>query len=97
VPIETGAGVPKVGQTWSLLDAQAHKESWKPGGQQHLSFHPGDRRLYVTTQEGVVFVVNETTGGATTPVSFFNAAAAAATEVDGFFRRWRRLAMTLFA
>jgi methylamine dehydrogenase heavy chain len=46
VPVEMGAAVPKLGQGWSLLDDQARKESWRPGGVQHLSFHPGDRRLY---------------------------------------------------
>jgi methylamine dehydrogenase heavy chain len=52
VPIESGGGAPKVGQTWSLLDAQARKESWKPGGEQHLSFHPGDRQLYSLMHTG---------------------------------------------
>jgi methylamine dehydrogenase heavy chain len=52
IPVESGAGVPKAGAAWSLLDEPARKESWKPGGEQHLSFHPGDRRLYSLMHTG---------------------------------------------
>ena len=46
VPVQSGAAVPRSGQAWSLLDDSARKAFWMPGGVQHLSLHPGDRRLY---------------------------------------------------
>ncbi len=41
-----------------------------------MTTRPGDRRLYVTTQEGPVYVVNEGPGGSTTPAVWFNVATA---------------------
>lgn len=46
VPIDVSGAVPRAKQTWSLLDDGARKESWRPGGMQHLALHAGTRRLY---------------------------------------------------
>jgi len=46
VPIDISGNVPQVRATWSLLDVAARKESWRPGGLQHLAFHGPSRRLY---------------------------------------------------
>ncbi len=37
-----------------------------------MTTRPGDARLYVTTQEGYVFAINEDANGATTTTQFFN-------------------------
>jgi hypothetical protein len=39
-----------------------------------MTTRPGDTRLYVTTQEGTIFAVNENPNGTTTPVAWFNVA-----------------------
>jgi methylamine dehydrogenase heavy chain len=46
VPIDVSGPMPRAGQTWSLLDDAAKKESWRPGGMQHLALHSASRRLY---------------------------------------------------
>src|SRR5262245_32433065 len=39
-----------------------------------MTTRPGDTRLYVTTQEGTIFVGNENAKGTTTPAAWFNVA-----------------------
>ncbi|MBL8266688.1 amine dehydrogenase large subunit, partial [Steroidobacter sp.] len=46
LPIDTTGKVPQVRAGWSLLDAAARKESWRPGGIQHLAFHERSKRFY---------------------------------------------------
>lgn len=46
VPVEIVDGMPRPGKRWSLLDATDRKESWKPGGMQHLAVHEPTKRLY---------------------------------------------------
>lgn len=52
VPVESNAGSLHVGQTWSLLDEQDRKASWRPGGLQHLSLHASTRRLFSLMHTG---------------------------------------------
>ena len=49
--------------------------------QQHrpMTHRPADTRMYVTTEQGSIFVVNENASGATSPSLFFNAASAVQT------------------
>lgn len=42
-----GGAKATVGDTWSLLDAAARKEGWRPGGYQPFAWHPASARLYV--------------------------------------------------
>jgi methylamine dehydrogenase heavy chain len=46
VPIDGSGKLPQARPTWSLLDDAARKESWRPGGMQHLALHEPTRRLY---------------------------------------------------
>jgi methylamine dehydrogenase heavy chain len=46
LPIDVSGKVPQARPTWSLLDDAARKESWRPGGIQHLAMHEPTRRLY---------------------------------------------------
>ncbi|HEY0938929.1 MAG TPA: amine dehydrogenase large subunit [Steroidobacter sp.] len=46
LPIDGSGKVPQARPTWSLLDDAARKESWLPGGIQHLALHEPTRRLY---------------------------------------------------
>ncbi len=41
-----------------------------------MTTKPGDTRMYVTTQEGTIFAVNENANGTTTPVPWFNLSSA---------------------
>ncbi len=36
-----------LGPVWSVLDATARKENWRPGGYQPFAYHAGTNRLYV--------------------------------------------------
>lgn len=46
VPIDVSGKLPQAKRTWSLLDDAARKESWRPGGMQHLAMHEPTHRLY---------------------------------------------------
>lgn len=46
LPVDVSGTVPRARASWSLLDAAARKESWRPGGIQHLALHRGAKRLY---------------------------------------------------
>lgn len=46
VPVDIAGAVPSARPTWSLLDAAAREQSWRPGGIQHLALHRGSKRLY---------------------------------------------------
>jgi methylamine dehydrogenase heavy chain len=46
VPIDVSGAVPRALPSWSLLNKTDRKESWRPGGAQHLALHGDSRRLY---------------------------------------------------
>lgn len=46
VPIDGSGKLPQAKPTWPLLDAADRKESWRPGGMQHLALHEPTHRLY---------------------------------------------------
>ena len=52
VPVETTAGDTKAGARWSLATPAERQQNWKPGGMQHLAFHPKRRRLYSLMHQG---------------------------------------------
>lgn len=52
VPVNIVDGMPKAGKRWSLLDAEARKESWKPGGMQPFAVHEASKRLYALMHVG---------------------------------------------
>lgn len=52
VPIDTSGKSPQARPAWSLLDAAASKESWLPGGMQHLALHTASHRLYSLMHTG---------------------------------------------
>ena len=56
-----------------------------------MTHRPVDTRMYVATEQGSIFVVNEDAGGNTTPALFFNAASALQTAT-GRIDEFRRLA-----
>jgi methylamine dehydrogenase heavy chain len=46
LPLETTPATVRAGPKWSLLDAEAKAEGWRPGGMQHLAVHQATKRLY---------------------------------------------------
>jgi methylamine dehydrogenase heavy chain len=54
LPIETTPTSVRAGQRWSLLDAEAKAEGWRPGGMQHLTAHAATKRLYSLMHVGGV-------------------------------------------
>jgi methylamine dehydrogenase heavy chain len=52
VPVEANGASVRAGEQWSLLDDQARKQSWRPGGTQHLSLNTSSRRLYSLMHTG---------------------------------------------
>lgn len=46
VRIDAAASVLQAQAAWSLLDAADRKDSWRPGGLQHLALHGPTRRMY---------------------------------------------------
>jgi methylamine dehydrogenase heavy chain len=51
-PIDVGGDVPRVGDTWSLVDDADRRASWRIGGAQHLAVHAGSGRLYALMHQG---------------------------------------------
>ena len=51
-PVDVSGEKPKPGKTWSLLSDQERKESWRPGGIQHLAIHQGSGKLYSLMHQG---------------------------------------------
>jgi hypothetical protein len=50
-----------------------------PGGFSNIigmTWRPGDTRMYVTTEQGTIFAINDDGNGNTTPVTWFNASSA---------------------
>jgi glucose/arabinose dehydrogenase len=47
-----------------------------------MTYQPGDSRLYVTTEQGIIYAIDDDGAGDTTPVTWFNVAAAL-TEANG--------------
>jgi methylamine dehydrogenase heavy chain len=52
VRIDATNSVLQAQASWSLLDATDRKESWRPGGMQHLALHGPTRRLYSVMHVG---------------------------------------------
>lgn len=52
VTVDIVDGMPKPGKRWSLLDAAARQESWKPGGMQPFATHAATKRLYALMHVG---------------------------------------------
>jgi len=51
-PVDVSGEKPKPGETWSLLNEAERKESWRPGGIQHLAVHQGSDKLYSLMHQG---------------------------------------------
>ena len=51
-PVDVSGEEPKPGKTWSLLTEAEQKESWRPGGIQHLAVHQGSGKLYSLMHQG---------------------------------------------
>lgn len=51
-PVDLSGDEPKVGKRWSLLDAEARKANWRPGGWQIAAAHGGGRVFMLMHPDG---------------------------------------------
>jgi hypothetical protein len=50
--VDFGSGTPEVAEAWSLLDDTDRRETWRPGGLQHVALHAPTNRLFVAMHQG---------------------------------------------
>ncbi len=51
-PVDVSGETPKPGKTWSLVSEAERKESWRPGGIQHLAVNQASGKLYSLMHQG---------------------------------------------
>jgi methylamine dehydrogenase heavy chain len=51
-PVDVGGDALRFGETWSLLDDEDRRGSWRIGGGQHLAVHAASGRLYALMHRG---------------------------------------------
>jgi methylamine dehydrogenase heavy chain len=51
-PVDVGGAAPRFGETWSLVDDEDRRGSWRIGGAQHLAVHAATGRLYTLMHQG---------------------------------------------
>jgi len=51
-PVDVSAAAPRFGETWSLVDDEDRRGSWRIGGPQHLAVHAASGRLYALMHQG---------------------------------------------
>jgi methylamine dehydrogenase heavy chain len=51
-PVGVGSETLRFGETWSLLDDEDRRASWRIGGAQHLAVHVASGRLYALMHQG---------------------------------------------
>ena len=51
-PVDVSGEKPRFGETWSLVDDEDRRASWRIGGSQHLAVHAASGRLYALMHQG---------------------------------------------